>query len=154
MLSNSELRSHSELSPAEKRDLLIESLAFFPSIVGSSSDKYEQVAKYWVEVHGVVCAGVRDIFTAGGKQDLTLPGLGRITLRQVEAKIYFLSKEIEEFIVKVPKSDLSKFWGEMAKVDFDSRTRSYSALLDGYSQSSGAEVSAGTIFALGCSSQR
>jgi hypothetical protein len=59
--------------PKEKQKRLIAlSMVKFPQILGTSQDKYERLAMYLLKEENVMCASLRDIFTAGGQVVLSL----------------------------------------------------------------------------------
>ena len=72
------IRALKDLSIAERDTILARALAFFPAVFWrGDQSKYNHVATWLVAAHGVVCASLRDIFSAGGQRSIILAGSER-----------------------------------------------------------------------------
>lgn len=79
-----EMRQWSKLSTGEKNWLIALSMIKFPEIFGPAQrDKYEKVAAFLVREKGVVCASLRDNFSAGGRVMLSLNGVAYYKIPQI-----------------------------------------------------------------------
>ena len=78
-----EIKQWSKLPIEEKNKLIVLSMIKFPEIFGTNQDKYEEVAAFLASEKGVVCASLRDNFTAGGKVTLSLNNKEYIKVPQI-----------------------------------------------------------------------
>lgn len=108
-VANLVIRPFNEFTEEEKTKFIIESMILFPEIFGSSSLKFERVASYLVVNYGSVSSNIRDIFTAGGQQNMRM---GRRTI-MVPKILYHLkehAKGIKSVLKTIDSSKLSYYW--------------------------------------------
>lgn len=94
----------------EKKELKEKAMAFFPELFSNSSDKFGRLAIWLVTRESVVCPNVRDLFTAGGKTDITI---GRKTYKSVPrifATLIHHLPSIVGIIIQTPAIELSEHW--------------------------------------------
>jgi hypothetical protein len=95
-----------ELSSREKLALKRMGMTFFPELFSNGSDKFGRLAIWLVTRKAIVCPNVRDLFTAGGKNNITVAGkrysdVPRIIITLVENISFIISiiKETEAAIL-------------------------------------------------------
>ena len=129
------------LDEATRHQFMIECMVFFPQIFGSRREKYERAAAYLITKYGAYSASLRDIFTAGGKEEIVIDGHSTET-EQVLFKLYKFAPEIKKFFKSAPPEELAYFWtGDGAP-----SLKAWERLLGGYSEL------APLVFKAGCKS--
>lgn len=108
--SNIVIRIWSNLSLKEKQHLKNRAMVYFPELFGNSSDKFARLAIWLVTREAVVCPNVRDLFTAGGKNDYVIgkkiyPKVPRIFLN-----LFDNIPNIIETIMNTSSFELSEYW--------------------------------------------
>lgn len=107
--SNLIVKMWNNLSPNEKKEIIIQAFIFFPEILSNSPTKFSRVALWLVTVKGVVCPNVRDLFTAGGKEEY-ISADGRLIVPKVFFKLIENLNEIVNELSSTPSEVLSEFW--------------------------------------------
>ena len=100
------VRMFRTLSAEEKRNFLLQGLAYFPNILGNNTTKYEDFSLWLAAEHGIVYPSTRDLFSAGGQGDIE-----NITkVPRVLCKIYENREMIKSIIVNTPEKVLANLW--------------------------------------------
>lgn len=103
-------RVWNSLSKIEKKKIKIESYIYFPEILGKQQNKFDKLTLWLSVKKRIVCPNVRDLFSAGGRQDIILEG---VTLKAVPKTIIKLIQNIE-FIISglcsVSIDDINESW--------------------------------------------
>ncbi len=99
------IRLWSNLSPAEKKQLRVLSLSYFPILFGDNQKKYTQLATWMVARFGVVNHALRDTFTAGG----TIKIAG-IEFPKIFEHIENDLDDIIQNVDKIKKDDIYYYW--------------------------------------------
>lgn len=100
----------SELSTGERQLIRNQAMAYFPEIFSNSTkSKYSQVLTWLASQHGVVTGNLRDLFTSGGKWEVSILG-NNYRLPKVCQYIFIGSAQIKEFINNSPQEDLNHRW--------------------------------------------
>jgi len=97
------------LPVSEREDYMVKSMILFPEIFGSRPDKFNGVAVWLVNMEGVVCPNIRDVFTAGGRGSIEWNGF----VHEVPKMIVKLSRSIEHLKVmmkEIDKNVLENYW--------------------------------------------
>lgn len=97
------------LTKEEKHKFVIMGYAFFPEIISSAQDKYDNFSLWLVSTHGIVSTSLRDSFSAGGQVYLTINGVTRLVSRSVY-HLFEYKKEIKHQLDKVSKELLCDVW--------------------------------------------
>ena len=98
------------LSTGEKHELMVKGLAYFPSLLSSSNNKYEQFSLWLAAKHGIVSTSMRDTFTAGGQETIiTSRGVYK-KVPQAFVKIFDNIGEIALSIYSADENFLSETW--------------------------------------------
>lgn len=104
------IRIWNNLSLNEKKELKNRAMAYFPELFGNSSDKFGRLAIWLVTREAVVCPNVRDLFTAGGKDDYIV---GKKTIHKVPRiflNLFDNVPSIIEIILQTSAFELSEYW--------------------------------------------
>ena len=108
--SNIVIRIWNNLSTIEKQKLKIRSMVYFPELFGNSNDKFGRVAIWLITGEAVVCPNVRDLYTAGGKVDLSIKDKTYKNVPRIFLNLLNAIPEIVETILQTSASELSEFW--------------------------------------------
>ncbi|MDI9878046.1 hypothetical protein [Flectobacillus longus] len=98
------------LSSKEKHDLKNRAMAYFPELFGNSNDKFGRLAIWFITSEAVVCPNVRDLFTAGGKQDCVIGEKVYKKVPRIFLNLFENMPSIIETITQTSASELSEYW--------------------------------------------
>lgn len=89
-------------------------MVLFPEIFSNQSDKFNRLAVWLVNMHGVVCPNIRDVFTAGGQGQIlwnkkTYSGVPKIIVKMAGS----LSK-IKVILNDIDNKILYEYWGAIS----------------------------------------
>jgi len=102
----------STLKREEKKELQIKGFCWFPEIFSSKPTKFNRLALWLVSHHAVVANSLRDLYTAGGRVDLTINEITWENQPQIFYKLSTVKKEIIDEINNASEDWLIEFWGE------------------------------------------
>jgi len=93
-----------------RKEYMLRAMILFPEIFSNRSDKFNRLSVWLVNMQGVVCPNVRDVFTAGGQGHITwkkkvFTGIPQIIMKMIES-----ISEIKTLIKNVDKETLSHYW--------------------------------------------
>ena len=116
------IRNYSSLDSITKDNIKAELFVLHPEILSNSSNKYRNVPAYLASRYGVVCANVRDIFTAGGRVVLQDVDGNDFKAPQIIGELLRLAPIIEEKIAQKTIVELSNSWGHHVNEDSSKRS--------------------------------
>ncbi|MBP9003936.1 MAG: DNA (cytosine-5-)-methyltransferase [Candidatus Hydrogenedentes bacterium] len=123
------------LSEEEKKRYRIEAMALFPELFGASNAKYNRLTVWLAARHGVVNSSLRDVFTAGGKRNLTTRNGGKyFGLPRIYEHLREGLEQVKEVIEGLSVDDARYYWrieGNLAK---DTLYREWAQKVVEYSQ--------------------
>jgi hypothetical protein len=97
--------------PAEKRKhYMLKSMILFPEIFSNRPDKFNRLAIWLVNMEGVVCPNVRDIFIAGGKGSFNWKEFNFINVPRIILKMLESIDEIYEMMDLTDSETLKMYW--------------------------------------------
>jgi len=105
------IRIWNNLSLKEKHDLKNQAMIYFPELFGNSNDKFGRLAIWLVTREAVVCPNVRDLFTAGGKDDYKIGKKVYKKVPRIILNVFENAVGIAEIIIFTPANELSEYWG-------------------------------------------
>lgn len=110
--SNIIIRIWNNLSVSEKDKLKNRAMAYFPELFGNRTDKFGRLAIWLATREAVVCPNVRDLFTAGGKGQITI---NRKTYKNIPRILFNLFSNINhvlDVLTYTSSLELSEYWGK------------------------------------------
>lgn len=116
------IRNYSSLDSITKDSIKAELFVLHPEILSNSSNKYRNVPAYLASRYGVVCANVRDIFTAGGRVALQDVDGNDFMAPQIIGELLRLAPIIEKKIAQKTIVELSNSWGHHVNEDSSKRS--------------------------------
>lgn len=105
------IRNYSSLDSDTRDGIKAELFILHPEILSNSSNKYKNVPAYLASRYGVVCANVRDIFTAGGQVILQNVDGAEFRAPQIVGELLRLAPLIDIKILQKTAVELSNSWG-------------------------------------------
>ncbi|MEA5259826.1 hypothetical protein VB264_18660 [Arcicella aquatica] len=109
--SNIVIRIWNNLSFQEKQALKNRAMVYFPELFGNSNDKFSRLAIWFVTREAVVCPNVRDLFTAGGKNDYIIGKKNHQKVPRIFLNLFDNISNIVETIIQTSAFELSEYWG-------------------------------------------
>lgn len=97
------------LSRQAQENYFVESMILFPEIFGKTQTKYERPAAYLITRYNCVSSNLRDIFSAGGQEKLTLHGK-QVTVPKIFVHLFAKAKDIAVKITDIEEDDLKYYW--------------------------------------------
>lgn len=110
--SNLIINIWSNLSLIEKQEIKNRAMAYFPEVFSNRGDKFARLAIWLVTQEAVVCPNVRDLFTAGGKDDYLIKNKTYRNNPRVFVKLFDSIPFILEILIDTSAVELSKYWKE------------------------------------------
>ncbi len=91
---------------------MLKAMILFPEIFGNRSDKFDRLAVWLVNMQGVVCRNIRDIFTAGGQGEVVWREKTYKRIPKIIIKLMDSRSEIKSTIKSIEPSVLYHYWGK------------------------------------------
>ncbi len=134
-------RIWNSLTKQEKDGFKIKGYAYFPEILGNKQSKFDKFTLWLSVKQRVICPNVRDMFTAGGKEDLMVKGSKLTDLPKALVKFIQNIELITEEFVDTDIEKLNDIW----HTDFQNRTEINSEWIDRIIESSTMIYNFGTF---------
>lgn len=103
------IRPFRSLPKEEQDEFLIDTMILFPEIFGSNRMKFERPAAYLMTQYNAVCGNVRDIFTAGGQELITIKTRS-VKVPKIHKKLFEYSRRISQRLETLEKEKLRYYW--------------------------------------------
>lgn len=107
--SNLIIRLWNHLERKEQEKFKLMGYCLFPELFGNSNDKFNRFAMWLSISNAVVCPNVRDQFTAGGRDEITING-HKITVPQMLVRLHNNIKNVKEMLLQIDTKTLSQYW--------------------------------------------
>ena len=107
------------LPAAERGNLVLRSMVFFPEIFSNQPDKFNNIGVWLVNSHGIVCPNVRDMFSAGGQGSITYNNKTYHSIPKILVKMTSSLIEIKEIIKESSIDELSFYWNAIISDPYD-----------------------------------
>ncbi len=104
------IRNYSSLEMDTKDRIKAELFILYPEVFSSSSNKYRKIPAYLASRYGIVCANVRDIFTAGGQVMLSDSDDNEFRVPQIIGELVRLAPLVEAQIENHSLMELANSW--------------------------------------------
>lgn len=99
-----------KLEKAEQDNFITEAMVLFPEIFGKVNVvKYERAAAYLIAKYNSVSSSLRDLFTAGGRQEVKVHGKNK-KVSKIEYNLRLRAKDIKEKIQEFDEKTLLYYW--------------------------------------------
>src|SRR5690554_3455251 len=109
------------LDVKQKTDIKNKAMVYFPEVFSNRSDKFGRLAVWLVTREAIVCPNIRDLFTAGGKEDYLVNGKIYKDIPQIFIKLFKNLEDVLEILINTSAIELNGFWNlkvsEKDKID-------------------------------------
>jgi len=85
-------------------------MVYFPELFGNRTDKFGRLAIWLITREAVVCPNVRDLFTAGGKNDYVIGKKRYQKVPRIFLNLFNNVSSIVETIMRTSAFELSEYW--------------------------------------------
>lgn len=85
-------------------------MVFFPEVFGNKGDKFARLAIWLVTQEAIVCPNIRDLFTAGGKDDYLIKNKIYRDIPRVYIKLFENINAVLEILTTTSSIELSEYW--------------------------------------------
>lgn len=104
------IRIWNNLPIKEKQILKNKSMVYFPELFGNRNDKFGRLAVWLVKNETIVCPNLRDLFTAGGKNDFSFNNNSFNNVPRIFINLFENIHDIIEILNNSSANQLSEFW--------------------------------------------
>lgn len=94
----------------ERHEVRNKAFAYFPELFSKRSDKFARLAIWLVTREAIVCPSLRDNFSAGGKGDIIIRGIGYRDVPRIFVNLINNLDSVISTLMKTPSVDLSEYW--------------------------------------------
>ena len=108
--SNIVIRIWNNLPQSEKQDIKNLAMIYFPELFGNRNDKFNRFAIWLTTRQSIVCPNIRDLFTAGGKDEIIIGSKGYEKVPRIFLNLFQNLPQILENLVKISAVELSEYW--------------------------------------------
>lgn len=105
------IKSWNNLPVEDRNRLIADAMVYFPEVFSNSPDKFNRVATWLINSHGVVCPNMRDPFTAGGKGSMTCKGRRYDKIQRIILNMVDNLENIKSTLTDTDKRVLNQYWG-------------------------------------------
>lgn len=103
------------LENTRQDEIRIEAMALFPEVFGNSGNKYQNVVVWLAARHGVVNSSLRDIFTAGGQEELVINNKKYRKIPKIFYHLQANAKQAIKIVKNLESNDIERYWGIVKK---------------------------------------
>lgn len=110
--SNLSIKMWKNIDKEKKKEIITKIMVYFPEIFGNNNKtKYERIPAWLVAKEGIVTSNIRDLFTAGGK-DNTLVGNNLYkNIPRIFLNLFDNLDLVFEVLIQTSAIELSEYWG-------------------------------------------
>lgn len=106
------IRQFSKLDALKQKQIKVEAMILFPEIFGDSTFKFQRIPSYLIKKHNAVSANVRDIFTAGGVDELTIKRK-TVQIPRIFCWLHQYANDTYRSIDKIDETLLKDYWSTL-----------------------------------------
>lgn len=104
------IKSWNHLSIESRNEFVSMAMVFYPEVFSNSQDKFNGVATWLINRHGIVCPNMRDAFTAGGQGEISWKGKKYLGIPKVLIKAIKLLPMINKTLQETSPEIIKKHW--------------------------------------------
>ncbi|EAQ50870.1 hypothetical protein [Leeuwenhoekiella blandensis] len=98
------------LSRTDKQQIKNRAMVCFPEVFSNRSDKFARLIIWLVTRESIVCPNVRDLFTAGGKDDYLIKNKTYKDIPRVFIKLFDNIDSVLEVLINTSSLELAEYW--------------------------------------------
>ena len=95
----------------EKQRIKNRAMVYFPEVFSNRSDKFSRLSIWLVTRESVVCPNVRDLFTAGGQDDILIGDKVYKNVPRIFVKLFENIDSVRDILFKATAQELTEYWG-------------------------------------------
>lgn len=111
--SNLVINIWTNLNQKEKQEIKNRTMVYFPEVFSNRRDKFARLAIWLVTKESVVCPNIRDLFTAGGKEDYLIKNKKYKNIPQIYIQLFENIDSVLEVLISTSAIELSEYWSEI-----------------------------------------
>jgi len=108
--SNLVINIWNNLNASEKQVIKNKSMVYFPEVFSNRGDKFARLAIWLVTQEAIVCHNIRDLFSAGGKDDYVIKTKSYKNIPRIYIKLFENIVSVQEVLTATSSVELSEFW--------------------------------------------
>ncbi len=105
------IRLWKNLNSEEKYCYRLKGFSYFPEVISNKLNKYSKFAIWLSTKEGIVCPNVRDIFSAGGRENYTLNNKTYRRIPKILINLFKAGPALYTIINQSNSLTLSQYWG-------------------------------------------
>jgi hypothetical protein len=110
--SNLVINIWNNLNQKEKQEIKNRAMVYFPEVFSNRGDKFSRLAIWLVTRESIVCPNIRDLFTAGGKDNYLIKNKTYKNIPRVYIKLFENINSVLEILINTSAIDLSEYWNK------------------------------------------
>jgi hypothetical protein len=110
--SNLVINIWNNLNPNEKQEIKNRAMVYFPEVFSNRGDKFARLAIWLVTKESVVCPNIRDLFTAGGKDDYLIKNNIYKHIPRIYIKLFENIDSVLDTLINTSSIELTEYWNE------------------------------------------
>ncbi|MEZ4945987.1 MAG: hypothetical protein R2804_10685 [Cyclobacteriaceae bacterium] len=110
--SNLVINIWNNLNQKEKQEIKNRAMVYFPEVFSNRGDKFAHLAIWLVTKESVVCPNIRDLFTAGGKDDYLIKNKTYKNIPRIYIKLFENIDSVLEVLINTSSIELTEYWNE------------------------------------------
>ena len=110
--SNLVINIWNNLNQKEKQEIKNRAMVYFPEVFSNRGDKFSRLAIWLVTRESIVCPNIRDLFTAGGKDNYLIKGKTHKNIPRIYIKLFENINSVLEILINTSAIELSEYWNE------------------------------------------
>lgn len=108
--SNLVINIWNNLNQKEKQEIKNRAMVYFPEVFSNRGDKFARLAIWLVTKESVVCPNIRDLFTAGGKDDYLIKDKTYKNIPRIYIKLFENIESVLEVLINTSSIELTEYW--------------------------------------------
>ena len=111
-MSNLSIKMWKNIDKEKKKEIIVKTMVFFTEIFGNNNKtKYERIPAWLVAKEGIVTSNIRDLFTAGGKDNIFVGNNRYENIPRIFLNLFDNLNSIFEILIQTSAIELSEYWG-------------------------------------------
>lgn len=99
------------LNAEEKLVYKNRAMVYFPEVFSNRSDKFSRLSIWLVTRESIVCPNIRDLFTAGGKDEYIIKDKIYYEIPRIFIKLFDHKNSVLDILISTSSQELSEYWG-------------------------------------------
>lgn len=110
--SNLVINIWNNLNQKEKQEIKNRAMVYFPEVFSNRGGKFSRLAIWLVTRESIVCPNIRDLFTAGGKDNYLIKNKTYKNIPRIYIKLFENIDFVLEILINTSSIELTDYWNE------------------------------------------